>query len=177
MTENRHSNDDNGANQTAVTDDLFGSPGDGLHWTWQRCGRFKYQKVLLHSPFIDLRVNNAGIGTFGEFSIASGHRDMRSDPAAFDITTPPRMRHDKTLDLGGAYATGRSDLDPAKLPGVEESIDRRTRDAQIRSRFRNGKQPAWRGRSCVRRVVARHGGLGRGCGSCDHLVCSGVPPL
>jgi hypothetical protein len=49
MTENTHSNDDNGANQAAMTEDLFGLPGDGLHWTWQRCGRFKYQKVLVHS--------------------------------------------------------------------------------------------------------------------------------
>jgi hypothetical protein len=39
MTENTHSNDDNGANQVAMTDDLFGWPGDGLHWAWQRCGR------------------------------------------------------------------------------------------------------------------------------------------
>jgi hypothetical protein len=49
MTENSNSNDDNGANQAAMTDDLFGWPGDGLHWTWQRCGRYRYQKVLVHS--------------------------------------------------------------------------------------------------------------------------------
>ena len=49
MTENAISNDDNRANQIAMTDDLFGWPGDGLHWTWQRCGRYKYQKVLVHS--------------------------------------------------------------------------------------------------------------------------------
>jgi hypothetical protein len=30
MTENAHSNDDNGANQAAMTADLFGWPGDGL---------------------------------------------------------------------------------------------------------------------------------------------------
>jgi hypothetical protein len=49
MTKNSNSIDDNGANQAAMTDDLFGWPGDGLHWTWQRCGRYRYQKVLVHS--------------------------------------------------------------------------------------------------------------------------------
>jgi hypothetical protein len=49
MTENSNSNDDNGAGQIAMTDDLFGWPGDGVHWTWQRCGRYKYQKVLVHT--------------------------------------------------------------------------------------------------------------------------------
>ncbi|HXO54601.1 MAG TPA: hypothetical protein VN888_27055 [Mycobacterium sp.] len=49
MTENSNSNDDDGAGPIAMTDDLFGWPGDGVHWTWQRCGRFKYQKVLVHS--------------------------------------------------------------------------------------------------------------------------------
>jgi hypothetical protein len=49
MTVNSNSNDDNGANRAAMTDDLFGWPGDGLHWTWQRCGRYRYQKVLVHS--------------------------------------------------------------------------------------------------------------------------------
>ena len=27
----------------------LGWPGDGVHWTWQRCGRYEYQKVLMHS--------------------------------------------------------------------------------------------------------------------------------
>jgi len=49
MTANSNSNDDNGAGQIAMADDLFGWPGDGVHWTWQRCGRYKYQKVLMHS--------------------------------------------------------------------------------------------------------------------------------
>ena len=49
MTENAHSNDDNGAGQIAMTDDLFGWPRDGVHWTWQRCGRYEYRKVLMHS--------------------------------------------------------------------------------------------------------------------------------
>ena len=49
MTENSNSNDDNGAGQIAMTDDLFGLPGDGVHWTWQRCGRYEYRKVLMHS--------------------------------------------------------------------------------------------------------------------------------
>ncbi len=49
MTENSNSNDDNGAGQIATTDDLFGWPGDGVHWTWQRCGRYEYRKVLMHS--------------------------------------------------------------------------------------------------------------------------------
>jgi hypothetical protein len=53
MTENSNSNDDYGAGQTAMTDDLFGWPGDGLHWAWQRCGRYKYQKVLVHSTSPD----------------------------------------------------------------------------------------------------------------------------
>ena len=46
MTENTHSNDDNGANQAAMTDDLFGWPGDGLHWTWQRCGRLSTRRSV-----------------------------------------------------------------------------------------------------------------------------------
>jgi hypothetical protein len=49
MTENSNSNDDNGAGQIAMTDGLFGWPGDGVHWAWQRCGRYKYQKVLVHA--------------------------------------------------------------------------------------------------------------------------------
>ncbi|MBW8711644.1 MAG: hypothetical protein JF631_11515 [Mycobacterium sp.] len=49
MTENSNSNDDNGAGQIAMTDDLFGLPGDGVQWAWQRCGRYKYRKVLMHS--------------------------------------------------------------------------------------------------------------------------------
>jgi hypothetical protein len=49
MTENSNSNDDNGAGQIAMTDDLFGWPRDGVHWTWQRCGRYEYQKVLTHT--------------------------------------------------------------------------------------------------------------------------------
>ena len=49
MTEDSNSNDENGAGQIAMTDDLFGLPGDGLHWAWQRCGRYEYQKVLMHS--------------------------------------------------------------------------------------------------------------------------------
>jgi hypothetical protein len=32
-----------------MADDLFGWPGDGLHWAWQRCGRYEYRKVLMHS--------------------------------------------------------------------------------------------------------------------------------
>jgi hypothetical protein len=49
MTEDSNSNDDNGAGQIAMTDDMFGWPGDGVHWAWQRCGRYKYRKVLMHS--------------------------------------------------------------------------------------------------------------------------------
>src|SRR4051794_6322207 len=49
MTENSNSNDDNGAGQIAMTDDLFGWRGDGVHWAWQRCGRYEYRKVLMHS--------------------------------------------------------------------------------------------------------------------------------
>jgi hypothetical protein len=70
------------------------------------------------------------------------HRDMRSEPVAFESRRRLGVRRDKTLDLGGGYPTGRSDLDPAKLPGVKESIDRRTEmrrasatSAMVRSRF------------------------------------------
>src|SRR3954454_7812145 len=35
--------------RSAMKDDLFGLPGDGLHWAWQRCGRYEYQKVLMQS--------------------------------------------------------------------------------------------------------------------------------
>jgi hypothetical protein len=34
MTENSNSNADNGAGQIAMTADLFGWPGDGVHWAW-----------------------------------------------------------------------------------------------------------------------------------------------
>jgi hypothetical protein len=62
MTENSNSNDDNGAGQIAMTDDLFGWPRDGVHWTWQRCGRDEYRKVLMHSTtwFPARRVGAAG---------------------------------------------------------------------------------------------------------------------
>jgi hypothetical protein len=53
MTENAHFNDDNGAGQAALTDALFGWPGDGLHSTWQPSGRYKYQRVLVHSTNLD----------------------------------------------------------------------------------------------------------------------------
>jgi hypothetical protein len=43
-----------------MTDDLFGWPGDGLHWTWQRCGRYRYQKVLVHSTNPKHLVPSAG---------------------------------------------------------------------------------------------------------------------
>jgi hypothetical protein len=33
-----------------MADDLFGWPGDGLHWAWQRCGRYEYRKVLMLEP-------------------------------------------------------------------------------------------------------------------------------
>ena len=59
MTENSNSNDDNGAGQIAMTDDLFGWPGDGVHWTWQRCGRYEYRKVLMHSTNPDHLVPSA----------------------------------------------------------------------------------------------------------------------
>jgi hypothetical protein len=36
MTENSNSNDDNGAGQIAMTDDLFGWPGDGVHCALNR---------------------------------------------------------------------------------------------------------------------------------------------
>ena len=49
MTENTHSINHDGANQAVMADDLFGWPGDGLHWAWQRCGRYEYRKVLMHS--------------------------------------------------------------------------------------------------------------------------------
>ena len=61
MTEKSNSNDDNGAGQTAMTDDLFGWPGDGVHWAWQRCGRYKYQKVLVHSTNPDQLVPRRGV--------------------------------------------------------------------------------------------------------------------
>jgi hypothetical protein len=48
MTESSNSNDDN-AGQIAMTDDLFGWPGDGVHSAWHRCGRYEYRKVLMHS--------------------------------------------------------------------------------------------------------------------------------
>jgi hypothetical protein len=49
MTESADSGSGDGADQIAMTDDLFGWPGDGVHWAWQRCGRYEYRKVLMHS--------------------------------------------------------------------------------------------------------------------------------
>src|SRR3954462_8168595 len=65
MTENSKSNDDNGAGQIAMTDDLFGWPGDGLHWAWQRCGGYEYRKVLMHSTNPDHLVPSAARGSGG----------------------------------------------------------------------------------------------------------------
>ena len=71
MTENSNSNDDNGADQIAMTDDLFGLPGDGLHWTWQRCGRYEYRKVLMHSTNPDHLVPSAARGSCGFLRVAA----------------------------------------------------------------------------------------------------------
>src|SRR6476469_6255201 len=71
MTENSNSNDDNGAGQIAMTDDLFGWPGDGVHWTWQRCGRYKYRKVLMHSTNPDHLVPSAACGSGGFLRVAA----------------------------------------------------------------------------------------------------------
>ncbi|MDQ1716118.1 MAG: hypothetical protein QOJ61_2192 [Mycobacterium sp.] len=49
MTESADSGSGDGADQIAMTDDLFGWPGDGVHWAWQRCGRYEYRKVPMHS--------------------------------------------------------------------------------------------------------------------------------
>ena len=59
MTEISNSNDDNGAGQIAMRDDLFGLPGDGVHWAWQRCGRYEYRKVRVHSTNPDHLVPSA----------------------------------------------------------------------------------------------------------------------
>jgi hypothetical protein len=77
MTENAHSNDDNGAGQIAITDDLFGLPGDGLHWTWQRCGRYKYQKVLVHSTNADHLVPSVARGSGGFLRVAARYAGGR----------------------------------------------------------------------------------------------------
>jgi hypothetical protein len=63
MTENSTSNDENCAGQIAKTDDLFGWPGDGVHWAWQRCGRYEYRKVLMHSTNPDHLVLSAASPT------------------------------------------------------------------------------------------------------------------
>ena len=73
MTENSNSNDDNGAGQIAMTDDLFGWPGDGVHWTWQRCGRYKYQKVLVPTTNPDHLVPSAARGSGGILRVAARH--------------------------------------------------------------------------------------------------------
>ena len=63
MTANSNSNDDHGAGQIAMTDDLFGWPGDGPHWTWQRRGRYEYRKVRVHSTNPDHLVPSAPSST------------------------------------------------------------------------------------------------------------------
>jgi hypothetical protein len=71
MTENSNSNDDNCGGQIAMTDDLFGWPGDGVHWTWQRCGRYEYRKVLVHSTNPDHLVPNVARGSGGVLRVAA----------------------------------------------------------------------------------------------------------
>ncbi|AGB26283.1 hypothetical protein Mycsm_06124 [Mycobacterium sp. JS623] len=63
MNGNSNSNDDKGAGQIAMTDDLFGWPGDGVHWAWQRCGRCEYRKVRVHSTNPDHLVRRAASPT------------------------------------------------------------------------------------------------------------------
>ena len=65
MTENSNSNNDNGAGQIAATDDLFGWPRNGVHWAWQRCGRYEYRKVLIHTTNPDHLVPSAARGSGG----------------------------------------------------------------------------------------------------------------
>jgi hypothetical protein len=65
MTDVTKPNDDEPADRVARTDDLFGWPGDGWHWTWHRCGRYAYQKVLVHSTNPDHLVPNATHGSGG----------------------------------------------------------------------------------------------------------------
>jgi hypothetical protein len=71
MTENSNSNADNGAGQIATTDDLFGLPGDGVHWAGQRCGRYEYRKVLMHSTNPDHLVPSAAHGSGGFLRVAA----------------------------------------------------------------------------------------------------------
>jgi hypothetical protein len=54
-----------------MTDDLFGWPGDGLHLTWQRCGRYEYQKVLVHSTKPDHVVPSVAGGSGGFLRLAA----------------------------------------------------------------------------------------------------------
>ncbi len=79
MTDNTYSNDDNGANQAATTDDLFGWPGDGLHWAWQRCGRYEYRKVLMHSTNPDHLVPSR-VPSGPPLPIAAGYAAGRPRP-------------------------------------------------------------------------------------------------
>ena len=71
MTENSNSKDDNGVGRIAMTDDLFGWPGDGVHWTWQRCGRYEYRKVLMHSTNPDHLVPSVALGSGGFLRVAA----------------------------------------------------------------------------------------------------------
>ena len=48
-----------------MTDDLVGWPGDGVHWGWQRCGRYEYRKVLMHSTNPDHLVPSVARGSGG----------------------------------------------------------------------------------------------------------------
>src|SRR4051812_50225197 len=59
--------------RSAMKDDLFGLPGDGLHWAWQRCGRYEYQKVLMHSTNPDHLVPSAPRGSGGFLPGAAPH--------------------------------------------------------------------------------------------------------
>src|SRR5882757_3191443 len=71
MIANSNSNDDTGADQIAMTDDLFVLTGDGVHWTWQRCGRYEYRKVRVHSTNPDHLVPSAVRGSGGFLRVAA----------------------------------------------------------------------------------------------------------
>jgi hypothetical protein len=80
MTENTHSNDNNGANQAAMTDDLFGWPGDGLHST-NPDHLIPSKPSPMNVPPVRAADGYAGGRPRGRFSVPSRSQSRPFDPA------------------------------------------------------------------------------------------------
>jgi len=55
--------------------------GKGWTWTWQRCGRYEYRKVLMHSTNPEDLVPSAARGSGGFLLVAARSTASTSQPA------------------------------------------------------------------------------------------------